>query len=196
MNEIKIFENSEFGKVRTVEDETKNEYYGFVYALEFGNFVKIGCTRKPFERLNSLRRTIVNYAQKDMGRFALSCAHTNYCQNEKILHNIFQKYRVVSTELFMVDFDKAVEEMNNSIVLKDESKIMEEKSEITLKNLKNIFCKSIDMTDYENMSLEDIEKGIQLLEEYKMAREELIDFFGKFKFWTMEKLYITEKLLK
>ena len=49
--ELQIFSNSEFGEIRSVEKENKGTYLGFFYALEYGDLIKIGSTKNPYQRL-------------------------------------------------------------------------------------------------------------------------------------------------
>jgi hypothetical protein len=126
MNKMKIFENKEFGEVRTLQ--LNNEpYFGFVYAIECDNgYVKIGSTTNPYRRLKELKNSLCNYGGLKFKRIAITKKHTNYFNNEKILDNIFSLYSKNNTELFKVDFNDVIDAMKTKIILLDESQKMEQ----------------------------------------------------------------------
>ena len=108
MNDLQIFSNEDFGEVRTIEKNNKGTYLGFFYVLEYGDLVKIGSTKNPYQRISALMREATNYNNHAIGRFALSEPHTNYTENEKILHKAFASCRKTGTELFDISFDEVV----------------------------------------------------------------------------------------
>lgn len=85
MNELQIFDNEDFAKIKEIENSNKGKYTGFFYVLEYGDFVKIGSTKNPYQRLMALKRNAVNYGNLKIGRLAISIPHTNYVENEKHL---------------------------------------------------------------------------------------------------------------
>ena len=119
MNDIKIFENAEFGSVRTLENARKKDevYFGYVYALEWENKVKIGCTRNIATRIQQLRK-IAEYGGVEVGRVVISPLHSNYTENEKALHNTFKNMRVGKTELFQVGLSDVMTAMYRLSFLK------------------------------------------------------------------------------
>jgi hypothetical protein len=133
--ELQIFSNSEFGEIRSVEKENKGTYLGFFYALEYGDLVKIGSTKNPYQRLLTLKREAASYNNSRIGRFALSKPQTNYTKNEKILHKVFASCRKSGTELFDISFNEVI---NNDIELeyKDETESIKNKSEKFLDMMK------------------------------------------------------------
>ena len=48
---------------------------------------------------------MAKYNNVEIGRVALSIPHTNYRQNERILHNMFSQSRIGNTELFDIPFN-------------------------------------------------------------------------------------------
>lgn len=58
MNRLKIFEYPEYCEIKDYIQGISNADYskGWVYILEFGDFVKIGSTQQPDERLRCLRQ--------------------------------------------------------------------------------------------------------------------------------------------
>lgn len=41
MNEIQIFNSDEFERIKSIEDTTKNSYFGFIYFLEYGKIAQL-----------------------------------------------------------------------------------------------------------------------------------------------------------
>ena len=102
-----------------------NDYMGFVYAVEYGEDVKIGCTSELKSRISALKSQAEKYADKKLGKFVYSPEHTNYRENEKILHLHFQSNRCGKSELFKITLDEFLEELPDLNYL-DES-LMKEK---------------------------------------------------------------------
>lgn len=136
MENIQIFENPEFGSVRTLENARKKDedYFGYVYALEWGDEVKIGCTRHIATRIKQLRKT-AEYGKVEVGRMAISPLHSNYTENEKVLHNIFQNVRVKGTELFKLSLLDVVSVMKALPFLNDSSNKIDEAAYEQLKRV-------------------------------------------------------------
>lgn len=84
---------------------------GFVYALECGDYVKIGQTTKPDKRFYQIRQGAHNYGGVDTGRMAVSARIENYIEKEHELHSIFAKLRKEGTELFSIPFEAAAKEL-------------------------------------------------------------------------------------
>ena len=135
-NELQIFNNEQFGQVKELERANRNNYIGFYYFLEWGNVVKIGCSKKPYQRLLALKRT-AKYGGLCIGRIGISQGHTNYAENEKILHKHFADYRKNDTELFSISFIDAVNSIPSDIVLKDETKKKETQADNFLSGMKS-----------------------------------------------------------
>lgn len=135
MNDLKIFENAEFGQIRTVQ--LNNDFLGYFYLLEYGGHVKIGSTKQPHIRMQALRRNAESYGDVRIGRLALSTPHTNYRENEKTLHQSFKPYRKSGTELFEVAFDDALK-MFAAISIKylDESDELDRNADIVCDGFK------------------------------------------------------------
>lgn len=99
-----------FYKTRSAPDiperNRDNPYLGYVYALEYGNHIKIGSTLNPKTRLKSLESTARLYSDKSAGLVMISPPHKNYAKNEKILHAFFKDKQVNNSELFEVTFDE------------------------------------------------------------------------------------------
>lgn len=105
--ELQSFTKDEFGTIKEMQLNNKNEYMGFFYFLEYGNFLKIGCSKQPYTGMQTLKRNAEKYADLKIGRVAISQAHTNYKENKKLIHELFKKSRKQGTELFDLSFDSA-----------------------------------------------------------------------------------------
>lgn len=133
---IKVFENPLGTEIKQIEKNKYYEYAGFVYAIEYGDLIKIGCTRKPYQRLRALVKT-AEYGCFAIGRVVLTIEHTNYYNNEKIVHNFFSKYRVSQTELFDIKLEDLIKTFP-TLVYKDESKQIEQQSIAVCNGFKNL----------------------------------------------------------
>ena len=81
-------------------------YFGVVYAVEYGEFIKIGVSTYPAQRFKALATVGRNYADKALGRALVSQPHTNYLENERYLHNLFSKKRIGNGELFGITLEE------------------------------------------------------------------------------------------
>jgi hypothetical protein len=78
---------------------------GFVYIIFLSNSqYKIGMTNNFKSRYKSLQRTFA-YMQAKPTSIYISEEHKGYCINEKLLHDIYSKYRIDGTELFKINID-------------------------------------------------------------------------------------------
>lgn len=128
MQELQTFRNEEFGEVRTVE-ENRKEFMGFFYVIEYGDLVKIGSTKNPYQRLSQIKRQALKYADIKIGNIAISKQHTNYRDNESKIHKLLSDYRKDGTELFNISFEMAVKVIENSdIKYEDKSEVMDKRA--------------------------------------------------------------------
>lgn len=84
----------------------KSKKYGYVYIVEYGNFVKIGKSIEPKNRIMSINNIAINYAGEEIKRILLSIKHENFSENEKILHSHFSECRVKKGELFKLTIEE------------------------------------------------------------------------------------------
>lgn len=84
-------------------------YSGCVYVIEYGDFVKIGCTHTPRQRLRGLECNARLYGETKTGRVWLSVPHVNYTKNETLIHRALKERRVSTSELFDIPFDDWLE---------------------------------------------------------------------------------------
>lgn len=129
MSEIQVFRNSEFGSVKEIERSRSSDYVGFIYALEWDDAVKIGCTMYPYKRLLALKRQAEKYGNVKLGNFAVSKEHTNYRENETKLHTCFNSFRKGNTELFTITIQNLLYSIPKCVSFLNESEAIEQKSE-------------------------------------------------------------------
>ena len=98
MNEAQIFKN-----LKDIQfDETfgREKSIGVIYAVEYGDLVKIGCTRNPKIRLFALKSQCEKYSNKRFGRVLISEFHCGYSGTEHELLAAVSPKRITDTELF------------------------------------------------------------------------------------------------
>lgn len=136
MHNLTIFEKENFEEIKEVEKQTP-PHFGYVYILEYGNMLKIGQSKKPYGRLQTLKMQCTNYADKEIGRFALTPKCTNYTKVEKRFHQIFAKYRKEGSELFDLSFEDAISQIESKTInYRDDSQEMERKTDAFLNSMK------------------------------------------------------------
>lgn len=108
-NDIQIFSYPRIKDVEAIENRFSHiRCKGWVYALEYGDMVKIGCSSKPSKRYAHLVHNGEDYAGLKMEKLAISNACVNFRQLEATLHNKFARFRKEGTELFNVPFDDII----------------------------------------------------------------------------------------
>ena len=125
---LTVYSKEEWSKFKSSKF---SDWFGVFYLIEYGAHVKIGYTTNLYQRMMAFKREATNYNDRPIGRVAISLLHTNYRETEKFLHTYFKSKRRENTELFDIDFDVVVKEINEGIpglVLKDESKKKEQRS--------------------------------------------------------------------
>jgi hypothetical protein len=96
---------------------------GYIYAAEYGEYIKIGYTVSPKTRLGNHAATAKNYGNITTGRVLLSPPHKSYQKTEKLLHGYFKEYRKEGTELFEMPFDGLKAQIRGAILeVKEEAK--------------------------------------------------------------------------
>ena len=144
MNKMTIFNDANSKELKDFEKNIST-YMGIFYVMEYGDYVKIGYSHMPYERLTALKRQAVKYSDLRTGKIALSIPHTNYRENEKQLHAMFNRYRKQDTELFKIDFEDCIKLIeSSSIKYKDESKEMKEESDQFLEEFKRFMFYGIN----------------------------------------------------
>lgn len=115
---------SELEKLKTIK---ANKFMGFVYLIEWGKYVKIGCTDNPYRRFCMFRHNARYFSDK-LKRVVISEQHTNYRANEKEMHEFFNEKRKTDTELFDVSLDDAKNALSK-LKLLDETEVLLARSE-------------------------------------------------------------------
>ena len=137
MNDLQIFSNENFSELRKIEKENTGDYTGFFYILEYGDLVKIGYTKNPYQRVMALKRNAENYGDLKLGKIALSIPHTNFSENEKKLHKKFSAYRKSGSELFDLDFQEIISKVSDIVEYKDETIQIEKRTDSFFNGMKN-----------------------------------------------------------
>lgn len=106
MKELKIWNN--FTELKESGIFEIEEYFGYVYFVEYGKYLKIGCTKNPLERLRTLSSNAKLYHDVVLGRIYITPMHTNYPENERILHRHFALRRKDNSELFSISIEEAI----------------------------------------------------------------------------------------
>lgn len=106
---MQIFNSSEFGNLKEL-DKNMETGFGIFYILEYGEEIKIGSTKQPYCRLMALRRQC-KYNNVNIGCIAVSPSHSNYKENEKLLHSRFAENRINDTELFHMKLEDVLSQI-------------------------------------------------------------------------------------
>ena len=141
MSDIQIFNYNDIDGIEATERKYADiRCKGWVYALEYGEMVKIGCSSNPSQRYKQLIHNGVDYAGLNMKRFVLSRACVNFRQLEAELHNTFAPFRKNGTELFRVSFNEIVNalfDLPYKINFDEADELYNERCEKGTENLKN-----------------------------------------------------------
>lgn len=129
MTQITMYELSKLSAM-----PRQQEWVGYVYAVEFGKYVKIGYTNNPRRRMKQLEG-MANYNNCKIKHIILSEAHTNYKQNEHLLHCIFQTKRLEHTELFDITLEQAASAIDK-LSLNKNVEFLRQRAEKSLEQLK------------------------------------------------------------
>ncbi|MDE5792718.1 MAG: GIY-YIG nuclease family protein, partial [Oscillospiraceae bacterium] len=140
MNDFQIFNSDEFERMKSIESTIKSSYLGFIYFLEYGENIKIGYSQKPSNRMKQLKNQ-AEYGKIKLGNVAINKPHTNYRENEKLLHQYFNQSRIAGTELFSVTLKQILSDLPKDLKFLDESEKLEQKSKQGLEVLKRTFLK-------------------------------------------------------
>ena len=81
--------------------------------------------------------SIENYGSDKLGRIALSVPHTNYRDNERILHKFFSNCRKPDTELFNMEFEDVISKIPANLEYADDSEKINKRAETFFAGMKN-----------------------------------------------------------
>lgn len=150
---------------------------GCVYAVEFGNVVKIGFTTNFEKRIKSLKLTLRYRNEKEkIGKTYCSNEMHYAIRAEAFLHEMFKDRRIEGTELFRITFEeaeKAIKEVEQLKLYSDDDweRHLEAERESD-KMFNSIF---IDNGESE----EEKKERVELTKENAKLADELIKIYGK-----------------
>lgn len=110
-------------------------WHGYVYAIEYGDFIKIGHTTNLQQRIKAIISNAKNYSKVKVGRIVFSVPHTNYKENEHLLHEALQKMRQGKAELFNLTLDEFIAQIP-PLEFKDESAEKQKDADAFLESMK------------------------------------------------------------
>ena len=84
----------------------------------------------------ALKRSAENYGNSKIGRAALSVPHTNYVENEKMLHKVFKQNRKTGSELFDMDFEDVLLCLPDGLEYRDDSQVIDKRAESFMNGMK------------------------------------------------------------
>lgn len=137
---VATYATSNTDALKGIDILTQDTYMGVVYALKYGNMVKIGSSKHPYKRFIALKSQAERYGNIKVGDIAISGLHTNFRENEKVAHHKFQKFRREGTELFYIDFE-TVKNYLNTLDLLDETIRINQDSETFKNGMANLLFK-------------------------------------------------------
>ncbi|MDE7093851.1 MAG: GIY-YIG nuclease family protein, partial [Oscillospiraceae bacterium] len=140
MHRFQIFNSDEFEHIKSIESTTKDSFFGFIYFLEYGENIKIGYSQTPSSRIKQLKKQ-AEYGKIKLGNVAISKPHTNYRENEKLLHQYFNQNRISGTELFSVTLKQILSNLPENLKFLDESEKLAQECKQGLEALKRTFSK-------------------------------------------------------
>ena len=158
------------------ESRFKNKkYFGNVYMFELGDKVKIGYSKNPKNRLVKIQRDFEFYSEEITGMIFISKSHTNYKENEKIIHKILEDKRI-KREFFDVSLNDELISIFSKVKFLDETKEIQKKSKGFVEFMKSIFFKR------QIKNLGDLEKD--------NLNDFLVSFFNDFNKKSKAKYYV------
>lgn len=154
MNEVRLFTREELEK-KSLGEGKISEYAGVVYAIEYGDgFVKIGCSKIPSDRVFAVKHLITDYMQKEVKRVLISPWHTNYRNNELLVHCFFKDKRIENTELFKTSIESVLQVMESGqLEYLDETERFERESIEFCENMKMLM---FNIPKYKKATEEEI----------------------------------------
>ena len=180
---------------REMEEKKRNVTaysLGCVYAVEFGNVVKIGFTTNFEKRIKSLKQTLrYRNEKRKIGKTYCSNEMHYATRAEAFLHEMFKDKRIEHTELFRITFEeaeKAIKEVEQLKLYSDEdwerhleAERISEKWWNSLKEYSERAEKSEEsyneaLKEHIELLKERIKLADELNEEYKKQIELLTEF--------------------
>ena len=163
---------------------------GCVYAVEFGNVVKIGFTTNFEKRIKSLKQTFrYRNEKRKIGKTYCSNEMHYATRAEAFLHERFKERRIEHTELFRITFEeaeKAIKEVEQLKLYSDEDwERLLEAERISDKMFNSIFIDNVE-SEEENKELVELTKeNAKLADDVNKAYKKQIELLTEFKLRTM-----------
>lgn len=158
MNEFVVFKENEFYSLEEMEKKFEGTYIGFVYMIDFGECTKIGCTKKPHTRLKQHIACLRSYGDWSATKILVTVPHTNYTENEQIVHKFFSEYRKGETELFGVQFDEAVQQFSSiGLKYRDDTAELTKKANAAFEGFKEFLSEGLATYDDTIRYIEHLE---------------------------------------
>ena len=163
---------------------------GCVYAVEFGNVVKIGFTTDFEKRIKSLKQTFrYRNEKRKIGKTYCSSEMHYATRAEDFLHERFKDRRIEHTELFRITFEEAEKAIKEVEQLKlysdDELNTKHDNDREIEKTLKMLDERIKESDERIKESDERIKEHIELSNELIKTYEKQIELLTEFKRSTM-----------
>ena len=170
---------------------------GCVYAVEFGNVVKIGFTTNFEKRIKSLKQTLrYRNEKRKIGKTYCSNEMHYATRAEAFLHERFKDRRIEGTELFRITFEeaeKAIKEVEQLKLYSDEDEERRlEAKRISEKMFNSIFIdngeseeEKKELVELTKKILELTKKNAKLADDVNKAYKKQIELLTEFKLRTM-----------
>lgn len=98
----------------------RTPWHGYAYAIEYGDWIKIGHTGNLMSRIKTIKRYAANYSNVTIGRIAYTPENTNHKEIEHDLHLNYSALRFHGSELFSITLDEFIRSVPE-LTLLDES---------------------------------------------------------------------------
>ena len=163
---------------------------GCVYAVEFGNVVKIGFTTDFEKRIKSLKRTFrYRNEKRKIGKTYCSSEMHYATRAEAFLHERFKDRRIEHTELFRITFEeaeKAIKEVEQLKLYSDDDWERHLEAERTSDKMFNsIFIDNGESEEEKKELVELTKENARLANELIKTYEKQIELMTEFKLRTM-----------
>ena len=159
---------------------------GYVYAIEFGDKIKIGKSGDFKTRIKQLGQT-AKYAGVKIGNYIKSPKCYNYSYMETYIHEIFKNYRIDGTELFDgITLEEVNKVMNNCTwetekpkqIIKAEKRMDTFISDMRETKEKVVKCLTPDNADFiHNHSTDSFERFKKVYEVHTRMKATDMDYF-------------------
>ena len=166
---------------------------GCVYAVEFGNVVKIGFTTNFEKRIQSLKQTFrYRNEKRKIGKTYCSNEMHYAIRAEAFLHERFKDRRIEGTELFRITFEeaeKAIKEVEQLKLYSDEDWERHLEAERTSEKWWNSLEEYSERAKKSEESYnEALKERIKLADELNKEYKKQIELLKEFKLRTMRVL--------